>query len=757
MSLGGGESLARWVLSGGSEVCTPGSHGSLTTVREPARNFVSRWNCNDNACSAFSPCIECGHLRSVALSADHTRRTVLAIVVTAGFAVFAILLTWPLALHLRTHLPGDPSGDTGVYVWNLWVFSHELLGHGHFPISTDHVFPLTGGADFSLHNFTPLADVLAMLFIPPMGAVGSYNIVVLAALTTNGLAVYALCRSLGVRRWLAWTGGATFMGMPLISAREVAHLSLVCAAALPIFLMALNRALTKPNLANGVLVGSVVAAASYSDAYYAVYCLLMGGFVALWSVTTWRTGRAALNQTTRIALNIIIVVSAVVWVGTLAASSFRIALPVFSRQPGATYAPALVLVAVVLTRSWLTWRPHIQLSVPVLQLQQQLRAGAAAVLTCLVLISPELWGLAARAVSARLPTTATLWRSSPRGVDALAYLVPNPVHAAFGHWTERWLLPPVPDAFPELVASCSLVVVLVVILGFKRERLPGLWVSFTAFFAALALGPFIYVGGINTAIIGPWALLRYVPIVSMARSPSRFAIVAALGLTILFALTLEQWHTKARDRWSQRHARPLTAAVLFLIAVEIVPGTRKLYPAAVPEIYKVIRETDDSPGRLLELPTGIRDGTSSIGDFGATTVFFQTSHGMPVIGGYLSRVSDWRKRESRRIPVMEALFELSEGRPLTPLQEAAARASSRAFLARSCVQYVVIDKRRATPELRNFASDILRLSLIQEDAERILMTPSDRPDCEAPSRRRRGLQKARLAVRPDAVNNGAVP
>ena len=48
--------------------------------------------------------------------------------------------------------------------------------------------------------------------------------------------------------------------------------------------------------------------------------------------------------------------------------------------------------------------------------------------TCLVLLSPLLTGVATRYLQGRLPGTVTYWRSSPRGVDLFAYLVPNPNH-----------------------------------------------------------------------------------------------------------------------------------------------------------------------------------------------------------------------------------------------------------------------------------------------------------------------------------------
>ncbi len=45
----------------------------------------------------------------------------------AGYATVATAFAWPLPLHLSTHLTGGPGGDTGVSVWNQWVFQHEVL------------------------------------------------------------------------------------------------------------------------------------------------------------------------------------------------------------------------------------------------------------------------------------------------------------------------------------------------------------------------------------------------------------------------------------------------------------------------------------------------------------------------------------------------------------------------------------------------------------------------------------------------------
>ena len=257
--------------------------------------------------------------------------------------------------------------------------------------------------------------------------------------------------------------------------------------------------------------------------------------------------------------------------------------------------------------------------------------------------------------------------------------------------------------------------------------LPRQWIAFTATFALLSLGPFLYVAGVNTYIIGPWALLRYLPIVGMARTPARFSIVAALGLSLLFGFALDSW--RGRDR---RRLVIGAVAVALLIALEVLPAPRRLYSAQLPGVYRLIASSDAETGNVLELPTGIRDGTSSLGDFSAATQFFQTGHGHGLVGGYLSRVSEWRREESLRSPVLQALYALSGGpEPLAEEAARSARQSRDAFLARSCVRYVIVDKQRASRRLRAFAFDALELTSIRDDERYELLIPKSPPICSA--------------------------
>jgi hypothetical protein len=643
----------------------------------------------------------------------------------AAYALLACAVTWPLPLFLDSRLLGAVSGDIGVYVWNLWIFRHELLEHGRLPVSTDHIFAYTNGVDFTLHNYTPLAAAISLPLISAVGLVAAFNLVLLAKVAFTGLATFGLCRHLGLSRWSAWAAGALFVASPVMVARQTAHPSLVAAAALPLFLWALLRALDSQRLRDGALVGAAAAMATYSDAYYGIYCVLMGVVVLAWrflrlDVRAETPGRRHLFVVIDALLAVVIAVIAwrvLTGATTLFLGPIRVTMTTL-------YNPVLAASVLVLLRTWLRRRPRVSLK-DAATIGRLIPAGFTAIASCLVLLLPLLVGVVMRVQSGRMPNVETYWRTSPRGVDLLAYLVPGPTHPLLGAWTRDLFLPSRADAFPEFVAAFPWVALIVIGVAAARRALPPFWIAFTLTFLALSLGPFLHVGGQNTYVPGPWAVLRYMPVVEMARSPARFAILATLGGSILVAFAIDWWR---RSRlW-----RPALAAVLVAVgAVEIAPAPRLLYSAEIPALYGVIARDASEVKRVLELPTGIRDGTSSLGNFAPSSMYFQTLHGRPLIGGYLSRVTEARKQQNLELPMLRALMGLSDPAFVVPpewLTEA--RGSSRTFLARSCVGFVVVDKRRATPALTRFAVEAMNLTRVAEDDSYALHVPNNPPPCE---------------------------
>lgn len=632
---------------------------------------------------------------------QHWRITLLVLV---AYGAVAVAATWPLATHLFTHLPGDPSGDTGVYVWNLWNFRHEVVDLGRSPLSTSSVFSLTPRANLSLHNYTLLADVFAFPLIPVLGTVASYNVLLMAFVALNGWATFLLARYLTRRPVESWVAGALFAASPALIARTTAHFSLVAAFPLPLVVLTTLRGLETGKRRYAAATGGLVAVAGFCDPYYAIFAVLLIGGVAACHVAEWQWRRRPAQRLVLRALDLA-ACATLGLVTLIVVSGGRTFMVMGTRVAAETlYTPMLVVTVLALARLAVSWRLSVSLSHP----GRAVRFAAVSAAVCLTGLSPTLYGMGQRLVTGRFDRQVTLWRSSPPGVDLLAFVLPNPNQSWFGPVFQDWLLHGRADGFAEFTAAIPWVVLAVIAWACIRRRgaIPKAWILLPGLFALLALGPFIEVGGLKTHIPGPWALLRYVPVLEWARAPSRFAIPAALLTAVLFAFAL----VLLRD--SGRRGRWASVAVCGVLLFELMPMPRPLAAASVPAVFDTVKADQDPRVRILELPTGIRDGLSSLGNFSAATQFRQTYHGKRLVGGYLSRVSQKRKSDHLGFPVFSALVTLSEGRPLTREQEWRAWQERGTFLRRSRIGYVVFDHTRTSPRLREFAIALFDLQAI---------------------------------------------
>jgi hypothetical protein len=282
----------------------------------------------------------------------------------------------------------------------------------------------------------------------------------------------------------------------------------------------------------------------------------------------------------------------------------------------------------------------------------------------------------------------------------------------------EWLTPR-PDAYFENVASLTFVALLTMTVAWRAGwRIPRLWAAFALVFGALALGPFVHVAGVNTQLPGPWAFLRYVPVIGLARTPGRFTVMLMLALAVLFGCAL-YWLGR---RWPARR-RALLVAVGALLVFELLPAPRPLYSAAIPSIYRHVAAAP-ADIRVLELPFGVRDGTTSAGNFTARSQYFQTAHGKRLIGGYLSRVSRRRVSEIRGDGMLDALIWLSEGQTLDPSRARTLIEDGALFVELADIGFVVIDRARTPPALRDFALRAYRLQLIEVDGDFELYRPA---------------------------------
>ncbi|MCA1563187.1 MAG: hypothetical protein LC753_18155, partial [Acidobacteria bacterium] len=195
-----------------------------------------------------------------------------------GYACVAVLFSWPLPLHLNEVLPGRPSGDTGVYIWNLWLFRHEIVAHQTFPFFTLEILSLMPPVPLALHNYTTFANIVAFPMLPVLGTVATFNVLTIGSAVVTAYAMFVLARFRTGDAVAGWIGGLLFGFSPFLMARSTEHFSLVMAAPLPLFSWAIYRVAEQPTPRRAAAAGGIVAWAYLCDPYYAVFCILMACF-----------------------------------------------------------------------------------------------------------------------------------------------------------------------------------------------------------------------------------------------------------------------------------------------------------------------------------------------------------------------------------------------------------------------------------------------------------------------------------------------
>jgi len=199
--------------------------------------------------------------------------------VVLGYAGLAVLMTWPVAGHLATRLPGvGPGTDTDHFVWGFWLLDHSLR-HGLDPRATDLLFWPQRVSTLN-HTMAWLSALASLPLQRAAGLVAAYNLVALGNVVANAAALYLLCLALVKRRGPAFVGGLVFGFSPYFVTRLHDHANLLCAAPLPLVALCGWLTVSRGRARDVVGLAVAVTLAGLADWYYLVFAVVL--LVTLW-------------------------------------------------------------------------------------------------------------------------------------------------------------------------------------------------------------------------------------------------------------------------------------------------------------------------------------------------------------------------------------------------------------------------------------------------------------------------------------------
>ncbi len=112
----------------------------------------------------------------------------------AFYFLLALVLTYPLALNLNTHIPGHDT-DGPAQTWSLWWTRYALMDLGRAPFTTDYLFYPLG---INLVAYTPvfLNGILSIPLQFAYGEIVAQNLMVYFALVSAAFGAYLFTREI---------------------------------------------------------------------------------------------------------------------------------------------------------------------------------------------------------------------------------------------------------------------------------------------------------------------------------------------------------------------------------------------------------------------------------------------------------------------------------------------------------------------------------------------------------------------------------
>ncbi len=599
--------------------------------------------------------------------------------VLLAYTLGALLLTWPLARHFATHVPGDGIDDPAL-AWNLWWIKARLvdqlqpdifrMGWMFHPIQINLAF-------FTL---TPLNGLLSLPLQLAFGLVPAVNLLVIASFVLGGYGMYLLARA--VLAPIAAT--ATVMGaVGNVGNARALH---VHGAA---FAAGFLYAFAAPKLFY-VALGQFNIASSQWLPFCALYVLLL---------LRARTVPHGLRAGALAALFLVLQAWA-----ELTFASFLLLFVALAA------AAALVLIVRERRRLW------------------SLAGGFA--LMGLLFVLGMLPYLAAMAPD--LLREGDFFGSGGGfanlySADLAGFLLPTRLHPWAG---DRVATLPFPNDKGQHI-FLGYIAPLLAAVGFvwlwKRARWQALfWGAATAAFWALSLGPALRWMGRDLPIPGPFALVSLLPFFNGNRYPSRYGVPLLMCVGVLMAAGLVAL-LQQRVTVRRRHGALITMAVVALITLESLSVPLPLSNFHIPEIYQTLAR-EPGNGALLELPTGWRNGARVLGRSDILIMmqqWRQTAHGKPRLGGNTSRNPPQKFQYFTEHPLIGDLIALmnSDQPGLESMAENVdlliARHTPIAAqeLADLGITWVTLHEEKATPPLIRFVEEALPLDLVEVRTE----------------------------------------
>jgi hypothetical protein len=552
----------------------------------------------------------------------------------ALYAALSLLLTWPLATRLTTHVIGSATWafDEYTFLWNPWWFRYALLNLQTNPLYSDYIFyPL--GISLVLYTFNLLNAALSLPLQFFLGLPLIANGLNLFSLAASGYGTYLLVLYLLGGRQPGARGAALVAGaLYAFTASRIVYLALghynfANSHWIPFFVLCFVRLVDRPTARRGALAGVFLALTTLSEMTLGTFLFL---FVLLY-------------------------------------------LPKAVKKPDFSQGEQFL-------------REKVDFWLPLA------RALDVLIVVGLLLSAPLLYFVLRETLGGDY--TLVGWGGALRlSADLMGFLTPSTLHTFWGgDWVgELRRVTEGTSRFSDVntaFVGYGLLVAGLCGLGVERRR-GKVWALIAAFFALLSLGPVLQVNGrytfdldgLSVTLPMPFIVFHYLPILKANRVPNRFVIMTILALAVLAGYALS-WLLRRVQNSALRAA--LAALLGVLLMAEHLSIPLPLTDARVPDIYyQLAREPGDFT--VLQFPLGWRNSFRVEGAERTQAQYYQAIHHKRLLGGNTSRNPAFKFDYFQRIPFIRRLTDMELYRQVWP--DEAEKEADRALAAQAAYLY----------------------------------------------------------------------
>lgn len=300
--------------------------------------------------------------------------------------------------------------------------------------------------------------------------------------------------------------------------------------------------------------------------------------------------------------------------------------------------------------------------------------------------------------------------------DLLSFFIPAQFHPVFGQFVN-----PFYENFTGNVAEFTVfagyAVLILSIIAFLKIKTKEVkfWVLSTAICFVFCLGPLLHINGIftgtvediNFAIPLPYAIIMKIPIVSIARAPSRWDSMVMLSLSVLSGYGLSYINKKYESHSFRNIPINAFVTIIFtsLILFEFLFIPYPMGNTDVPEFYYSLSGNSEDFA-IFEIPD------LSLHVTYPEYMYYQTVHGKKLVTGYAHQ-PETCNQFTENTPVVNDLYFMSKITENDILNQDI-KETGLSILNYYNIRYIILHKNYMTEEQLDFEQDFLNKLLSEK-------------------------------------------